>query len=43
VRRRIEHDGAHPVGNSPEVFAKFLESEVQRWRAVVRYAGAKPE
>ena len=43
VRRRIEQEGAHPVGNSPEVFAKFLESEVQRWRAVVRYAGAKPE
>lgn len=43
VRRRIEHEGASPVGNSPEVFARFVESEIHRWSAVVRYAGAKPE
>ncbi len=43
VRRRIEHEGATPVGNSPEAFAKFVESEIHRWGAVVRYAGAKPE
>ncbi len=43
VRRRIEHEGATPVGNSPEAFAQFVESEIQRWGAVVRYAGAKPE
>ena len=43
VRRRIEHEGATPVGNSPEAFARFVDSEIQRWGAVVRYAGAKPE
>lgn len=43
VRRRIEHEGATPVGNSTEVFAKFVESEIHRWSAVVSYAGAKPE
>jgi tripartite-type tricarboxylate transporter receptor subunit TctC len=43
VRRRIEQEGATPVGNSPEAFAKFVESEIHRWSAVVRYAGAKPE
>lgn len=43
VRRRIEHEGATPVGNSPEAFARFVESDMQRWAAVVRYAGAKPE
>jgi tripartite-type tricarboxylate transporter receptor subunit TctC len=43
VRRRIEHEGATPVGNSPEAFARFVETEIQRWGAVVRYAGAKPE
>ena len=43
VRRRIEHEGATPVGNSPELFSKFVESEIHRWGAVVRYAGAKPE
>jgi tripartite-type tricarboxylate transporter receptor subunit TctC len=43
VRKRIEHEGATPVGNSPEAFAKFVESEIQRWGVVVRYSGAKPE
>lgn len=43
VRKRIEHEGATPVGNSPEAFAKFVDSEIHRWGAVVRYAGAKPE
>lgn len=43
VRRRIENEGATPVGNSPEEFGRFVESEIARWRSVVRYAGAKPE
>ncbi len=43
VRRRIEHEGATPVGNSPEAFARFVESEITRWGAVVKYSGAKPE
>ena len=43
VRRRIENEGATPVGNSPDEFARFVDSEIVRWRAVVRYAGAKPE
>ncbi len=43
VKRRIEHEGATPVGNSPEEFTRFVDSEIVRWRAVVQYAGAKPE
>jgi tripartite-type tricarboxylate transporter receptor subunit TctC len=43
VKRRIENEGATPVGNSPEEFARFVDSEIVRWRAVVQYAGAKPE
>lgn len=43
VKRRIESEGATPVGNSPEEFARFVESEILRWRVVVKYAGAKPE
>nr|WP_108408018.1 tripartite tricarboxylate transporter substrate binding protein [Limnohabitans sp. 2KL-17] len=43
VRRRIENEGATPVGNSPEEFSRFVESEILRWRVVVQYAGAKPE
>ena len=43
VKRRIENEGATPVGNSPEEFGRFVDSEILRWRAVVQYAGAKPE
>lgn len=43
VKRRIENEGATAVGNSPEEFARFVESEIVRWRVVVQYAGAKPE
>ena len=43
VKRRIESEGATPVGNSPDEFARFVNSEIVRWRAVVQYAGAKPE
>jgi tripartite-type tricarboxylate transporter receptor subunit TctC len=43
VKRRIENEGATAVGNSPEEFARFVDSEIVRWRAVVQYAGAKPE
>ena len=43
VKRRIENEGATPVGNSPQEFASFVNSEIVRWRAVVQYAGAKPE
>ena len=43
VRRRIEFEGATPVGNSPQEFAAFVHSEITRWAKVVRYSGAKPE
>jgi tripartite-type tricarboxylate transporter receptor subunit TctC len=43
VRRRIEAEGATPVGNSPQEFAKFLEIDISRWREVVKFSGAKPE
>lgn len=43
VRRRIEAEGAQPVGNAPEVFGSFVQSEVRRWAGVVKYSGAKAE
>jgi len=43
VRRRLETDGAQPVGNSPEEFSRFVETEIARWARVVRFSGAKPE
>lgn len=41
VRRRIEAEGARALGNSPEEFAPFVQSEIQRWAKVVRYSGAQ--
>jgi len=43
VRRRIEHEGAQPMHQSPEEFARFVQAEIVRWREVVVYSGAKPE
>jgi tripartite-type tricarboxylate transporter receptor subunit TctC len=43
VRRRLDAEGAVPVGNSPEEFSKFVQSEIQRWAKVVKFSGAKPE
>ncbi|WP_439595406.1 Bug family tripartite tricarboxylate transporter substrate binding protein [Falsiroseomonas sp.] len=35
--------GADPVGNGPEAFRTFLAHEINRWREIVRIAGALPE
>ena len=43
LRRRLETEGAVPVGNSPEEFSKFVQSEIQRWARVVKFSGARPE
>lgn len=43
VKKRLEHEGAVPVGNSPEEFARFVQSEIPRWAKVVQFSGAKPE
>ena len=43
VRKRLEADGAIPVGNSPEEFGRFVQSEIVRLGKVVKFSGAKPE
>jgi tripartite-type tricarboxylate transporter receptor subunit TctC len=43
VKRRIEFEGATPVGNTPEEFARFVHAEIGRWARVVKYSGARPE
>jgi tripartite-type tricarboxylate transporter receptor subunit TctC len=43
VKKRIEFEGATPVGNTPDEFARFVHEEIARWGKVVKYSGAKPE
>jgi len=43
MRRRLETEGAVPVGNTPEQFAAFVRSEITRWGQVVKFSGARPE
>lgn len=43
VRRRLETEGYIPVGNAPDEFGKFVQSEITRWANVVKFSGAKPE
>jgi tripartite-type tricarboxylate transporter receptor subunit TctC len=43
LRRRLDAEGAVPVGNSPEEFSSFVQGEIQRWAKVVKFSGARPE
>ena len=43
MRKRLETEGAIPVGNAPEQFGPFVQSEITRWAKVVKFSGAKPE
>lgn len=43
VHKRLETDGAMPVGNSPEEFGRFVRSEIVRLGKVVKFSGAKLE
>jgi len=43
MRQRLDTEGAIPVGNSPEQFSAFVQSEITRWAKVVKFSGAKPE
>ncbi|HEX2826464.1 MAG TPA: tripartite tricarboxylate transporter substrate binding protein [Burkholderiales bacterium] len=43
VGHRFEADGAVPVGSSPQQFAAFLRSEMQKWGKVIRDAGIQLE
>ena len=41
--RRLEELGIEPVGNSPEEFAAFIRSEIERWTRVAKAANVKME
>jgi tripartite-type tricarboxylate transporter receptor subunit TctC len=39
VREKMGTVGADPVGSSPEQFAPFMRSEVDKWRKVIKSSG----
>ncbi|HEU5177592.1 MAG TPA: tripartite tricarboxylate transporter substrate binding protein [Burkholderiales bacterium] len=43
LNQKLIEQGAEPVGNTPEEFARLLREEVTRWAEVVRVSGAKAE
>ena len=43
TKQRLVEQGADPVGNTPEEFAKLLREEVTKYAEVVRISGAKAE
>jgi len=43
VREKLAADGAEPVGSTPEQFAAFIKSEIDKWGKVVKSAGIQVE
>ena len=43
IKGRFEALGIEPVGNSPELAAKFLADEIAKWAKVITAAGVKAE
>jgi len=43
TRQRLVDQGAEPVGNSPEDFAKLYREELVRWAEVVKVSGARAD
>ena len=41
-KKRYDDLGAFTVGNSPEEFGRFIQSETVKWTAVVKQAGIEP-
>jgi tripartite-type tricarboxylate transporter receptor subunit TctC len=39
---RLSKEGADPVGNTSAEFAKFIQSEIDKWRKVIQAAGIQP-
>jgi len=43
VQSTFEKIGGEPIASSPADFARYLETEISKWRKVVAAAGIKPE
>jgi tripartite-type tricarboxylate transporter receptor subunit TctC len=43
VNKRISELGAEPVGSTPQQYAAFIQSEIVKWRKVIKEAGVRLE
>jgi tripartite-type tricarboxylate transporter receptor subunit TctC len=43
VRRRLEAEGYHIEGGTPDAFAAFIRAEYERWGKFIREEGIRPE
>jgi tripartite-type tricarboxylate transporter receptor subunit TctC len=43
IKERMASEGAVPVGNTPEQFAAYMRTEMQKWAKVVQQSGAKAD
>jgi tripartite-type tricarboxylate transporter receptor subunit TctC len=43
VRERLQGLGADPVGNTPEQYTAFMQTEIAKWGKVIKAAGIKGE
>ena len=43
VRKQLAAEGGEPVGNAPQAFAQWLNTEIAKWTRVVKEANIKPE
>jgi len=39
---RLSKEGADPVGNNPAEFSRHIQTEIEKWRKVIRAAGIQP-
>ncbi len=41
MRERLAAQGADPIGNTPDQFAAFIKSEIEKWAKIVKASGAR--
>ena len=43
VRDRLVNQGIDPVGNTPEQFAAYIQSEIVKWAKIIKSTGVTAE
>jgi tripartite-type tricarboxylate transporter receptor subunit TctC len=43
VSERLSGEAAEPVGSTPQQFAAYLKSEIDKWASVIKKAGVRAE